>query len=119
MPSYPAIPIAPLVDLSYAWHNPSLYICLVMVPKLRYIEAQMVYATDTELTLMFLMTDRTGAPDLTHTMLWLYLDQLISAALVWPGALIPPDGGLLAPAPMYTDGWYAEPVSARETYLIV
>ena len=104
-PSYPAIPVAPLVDLSYAWHNPSLYICLVMVHKLRYIEAQMVYATDTELSLMFRMTDRAGAPDLNHTMLWLCLDQIIPAALVWPGALITPDQGLIVPAPMYTDGW--------------
>ena len=110
----PEIPASPLVDLSTAWHShgdESLAACLILVRRLRVIESTMLYATDTELTLMVRMTDRGGAPDSNLTRVWLYLsacppggawDQIAQA---WGASPVVPDG-LWLPAPLYDDGWY-------------
>ena len=110
----PAIPASPLVDLATAWHlqgdDEALAACMVLVERLRVVESAMLYATDTELTLMLRMTDRAGAPDTNRTLLWLYLapcppspawDQV---AALWGANYT--GGGLWLRAPHYGDGWY-------------
>ena len=102
----PPIPVAPLMDLTYAWHQQTLTACLILVHRLRVLEATIFFATDTELSLYVRMTDRTGAPDENQTLIWLYLSpDPGEVAQVWPNAT-QLENGVLVPAPLYADGWY-------------
>jgi hypothetical protein len=114
-PPLPDVPAAPLVDLAAAWRlralpDQALAACMVLTRRLRVVESSMLFATDTELTLMLRMTDREGAPDSNRTRLSLYLspcpaggpwDQIAQA---WQAARA--GDGLYLPAPLYDDGWY-------------
>lgn len=109
----PAIPVAPLVDLSTAWHlqgDEAFAACMILTERLRVLESAMLYATDTELTLMLRFTDRAGLPNVSRTLAWLHIapcprspawDQL---AALWGGNYT--SEGLWLAAPHYGDGWY-------------
>lgn len=108
----PSVPPAPLVDLATAWRlsgPESLAACMVLTERLRVIAGTMLYATDTELTLMIRLTDRRGKPDLTRSILYLYLTPLslpewAQIASVWQA--VPADPWYIS-APVYNeDGWY-------------
>jgi len=102
----PPVPVAPWMDLTYAWHQQTLYACLILVHRLRLVESTIAFATDTELSLYVRMTDRTGVPDNNATLVWLYVSPVPGdVAEVWPNAT-PLDGGVFVPAPLYADGWY-------------
>jgi len=112
----PPVPPAPLVDLATAWRlsgPESLAACLVLTERLRVIAGTMLYATDTELTLMIRLTDRRGTPDITRSLLYLYLTptsqpEWAQIASVWQSVPADPlQVGWYLSAQVYNeDGWY-------------
>ena len=79
--------------------------CLILVHRLRFWEATIAFATDTELSLYVRMTDWTGAPGDNKTLIWSYMSPDL---VTWrrSGPMLAPSTAACVPAPLYADGWY-------------
>ena len=119
----PSIPSLPLVDLSTALKAPgnqTLFDSLVLVHQQRLLDQTMFYSTDSEVTLMIRLTDRTGAPDNTQSGVHLLIDPDpgISGA-VWADGQTTASMQLWIPAPFYEDGWYGVQFRGAVPYMNV
>ena len=121
--SLPVIPFLPLVGLQTAMQttsNQTLFDCLVLVHQQRILSQTMFYSTDSEVTLMVRITDRTDTPDNTQSHVYLLIDPDpgISGA-VWKDGQTTATKQLWIPAPFYEDGWYGVQFRGSVPYLQV
>ena len=119
----PSIPALPLVDLSTALKAPgnqTLFDSLVLVHQQRLLDQTMFYSTDSEVTLMIRLTDRTGTPDNTQSSVHLLIDPDPGiSGNVWKDGQTTAAKQLWIPAPFYEDGWYGVQFRGAVPYMNV